>query len=123
MALKRLSRLRASCAASVLTAVLVCLGHLLITTPAVAQTAEKPSRKLLYKVEPSYPWDLKRAHIGGIVRMDVIITPRGSVENISVLGGNPILVETALKAVKRWKYAPAENETVLRVNVDFDPSK
>src|SRR5690349_10386349 len=100
-------------AATVLSlAAVVCLGHLLITTPALTQTSEKPPRKLLYKVEPSYPWDLKRAHIGGVVRMDVVINPRGSVENISVLGGNPILVDTALKAVKKWKYAPADNETI-----------
>ena len=114
----------ASRAATALSlAAVVCLGHLLIATLAPAQTPEKTTRKLLTKVEPGYPPDLKRARIGGIVRMDVVVSPRGSVENVSVIGGNPILVDTAVKAVKKWKYATADYETVVRVNVNFDPSK
>jgi len=96
-----------------------------LVTAAAAQKvpkADQSSRKLLYRVDPEYPWDLKRAHIGGIVRMDIVISPRGSVDNISVLGGNPILTETATKAVKRWRYAPADSETILRVNVEFNPN-
>ncbi len=87
-----------------------------------AQTAEK-SRKLIYKVDPDYPWDLKRAHIGGVVRMIVIVTPRGTVDSISVIGGNPVLVDTAQRAIKKWKYAPADSETILHINVDFDPAR
>ena len=124
MALNQTFRSWARRAVTVLSlAAMVCLGHLLITTPALAQTSEKPSRKIVYKVEPGYPVDLKRAHIGGMVRMDVVVSPRGSVENVSVLGGNPILVDTAVRAVKRWKYAAADYETIVRVNVSFDPSK
>jgi len=114
----------ASRAATALSlAAAICLGHLLIATLAPAQSSEKTTRKLLTKVEPGYPPDLKRARIGGIVRMDVVVSPRGSVENVSVIGGNPILVDTAVKAVKKWKYATADYETVIRVNVNFDPSK
>lgn len=75
---------------------------------------------MVYRVDPEYPWDLKRAHIGGIVRMDIVVSPRGTVDTISVIGGNPILTETAIKAVKRWKYVPADSESILRVNVEFN---
>jgi TonB family protein len=106
-------------------AVLACLPPLLIPALHAQKTekTEKPTRKLIYKVDPEYPWDLKRAHIGGLVRMSIVVTPRGTVDTISVIGGNPILVETALRAVKRWKYAPADSETTVHVNVDFDPSR
>jgi TonB family protein len=40
--------------------------------------------------------------------LEVTITPKGTVESAKVLGGNPILAESAVTAVKKWKYATAE---------------
>ncbi len=116
---RRLRKFRACFAMSVC---LVILPTLLAST-LHAQNAEKSPRKLIYKVDPEYPWDLKRAHIGGVVRMVVVVTPRGTIDSISVIGGNPVLVETALRAVKRWKYAPADSESIIHVNVNFDPAR
>jgi TonB family protein len=91
-----------------------------------AQTADKPdkpTRKVIHKVEADYPLDLQRAHIGGVVRLDVVVSPAGTVDSIAVIGGNPVLVETATRAVKKWKWAPATNATVLRINVNFDADR
>ena len=88
-----------------------------------AQRIEKVGRKLIRQVAPEYPWDLKRASIGGMVRLDIVVSPSGSVNDISVVGGNPILAECAIKAVKKWKYTPADTETNVRVNVAFDPRR
>lgn len=87
-----------------------------------AQKTEKPPRKLLVKTNPDYPWDLRRSHIGGLVRLNLVIAPNGAVNRVTVLGGNPILAETASKAVKRWKYAPADAETNQQIEVEFDPN-
>jgi TonB family protein len=104
-------------------AIVVCLAVAGLQTASPAQKSDKaPARKLVYKVSPEYPWDLKRAHIGGTVRMDIVVSPRGTVETISVIGGNPILTETATQAVKKWKYAPADSESIVRVNVEFNPN-
>ena len=105
------------------TIVVVCLSFLTasINLPLHAQNVEKAGRKLIRKVMPDYPWDLRRAYIGGMVRLDVVVSPGGSVDTISVVGGNPILAECAVKAVKKWKYTPADVETSIRVNVAFDP--
>jgi len=97
----------------------------LFSSQSHSQAGEKPDkagRKLVYKVDPDYPWDLKRAHIGGVVRMILIVNPHGSVDSISVIGGNPVLVDTAQRAVRRWKYSPADSESIIHVNVDFDPT-
>jgi TonB family protein len=111
---------------------LQALGILVIAlfflTPAIcptlhAQKLEKAGRKLIRKVVPDYPWDLKRASIGGMVRLDVVVSPDGSVNNVLVVGGNPILAECAMKAVKKWKYTPGDTETNVRVNVAFDPRR
>ena len=78
------------------------------------------ARKLIYKVTPIYPPDLKRFYIGGTVRLDVKISPQGTVRTVATLGGNPILVEAAVTAVKKWKYAPASSDTATQVTVVFD---
>jgi len=94
------------------------------TPTADAQTvdkSDKAGRKLLTQVNPDYPSDLKRAAIGGVVRLDIVVTARGNVDYIQVAGGNPILAESASKAVKQWKYAPASASTNIRVNIHFDP--
>jgi TonB family protein len=78
-------------------------------------------RQLVTRVEPDYPETLQRLRIGGIVRLELTISHGGSVENVSVLGGNPILAEAAAKAVKQWVYAPGPSQTRTQVIVPFEP--
>jgi TonB family protein len=106
-----------------LRSVVICLSLLTVSVhPTLhAQKGEKVERKLIRQVTPDYPWDLKRASIGGMVRLNVVVSPGGSVNSVLVVGGNPILAECAIKAVKKWKYTPADTETNVRVNVAFDP--
>ena len=123
VSIRPLWRERALRVARILTLVWVSLFALLLVRPVCAQTnTEKaPPRKLIHKVDTPYPWDLKRAYIGGTVRLDVMVTPRGNVESVSVVGGNPILADVAARTVKKWQYAPADAATKLRINVEFDP--
>jgi TonB family protein len=71
-------------------------------------------------VAPVYPPDLKRFYIGGTVRLDVTISPQGTVRTVSPVGGNPVLVEAAVTAVKRWKYTPASSDTETQITIVFD---
>lgn len=77
-------------------------------------------RKLIYRESPVYPADLKRFYIGGTVRLNVKISPQGTVRTVSPVGGNPVLVEAAVTAVKRWKYTPASAETETQITIVFD---
>ncbi len=86
-----------------------------------AQTATPNLRKVVYKVAPKYPRELKQNEIGGVVRLSVSISPNGSVAKITPVGGNPILVDAATQAVKQWKYAPADHPTTTEVQLDFVP--
>jgi TonB family protein len=96
-----------------------------LSTPALhAQEnaqSENTARKLIYRVEPEYPADLKRIRIGGLVRLDATISPSGAVEDATVAGGNPILAEAAIKAVKQWKYAPLDTRTKAKLVFHFNP--
>ena len=83
--------------------------------------AQDSGRRITKKVTPPYPSILKSKGIGGVVRLKVFVKPDGSVRDTEVLGGNPILAESAQKAVLQWKFTPASSETKVEVSVVFDP--
>jgi TonB family protein len=85
--------------------------------------AQDSDRKVISRVEPEYPDQLKKLYIGGVVRVEVEVAPNGTVRNVKLLGGNPILGQSTIKAVKTWKYAPAAAEETLTVKWEFDPHK
>ena len=86
-------------------------------------SAQENDRRVVTRVEPDYPDALKKLYIGGVVRVEVQVAPNGSVRNIKLLGGNPILGQSTMKAVKLWKYAPAGADETLTVKLEFDPHK
>ena len=91
-----------------------------VKTLAIADSSGG-ERQLVSRVEPAYPKDLQERSIGGIVRLKVVIAANGGVEHVDVLGGNPILGESAAAAVQKWKYAAAGSRTTMEISVPFDP--
>src|SRR6204780_3976630 len=77
-------------------------------------------RRLITRVEPEYPDTLKRLNIGGTVRLQLTIAPKGNVETVEVLGGNPILGEAAVAAVKQWGYTANRSRTTAELTIPFD---
>jgi TonB family protein len=57
-----------------------------------------------------YPPTAKKNYVWGDVLLDVTLKEDGTVEQTSVIDGNPLLVEASTSAVKQWRYRP------LRVN-------
>jgi protein TonB len=81
---------------------------------------------LIRKIQPIYPALAKTARIQGTVVLHAVISKQGNVENLSVLSGHPMLVQTALDAVKQWKYKPyylngepVEVETTVTINFNL----
>jgi len=95
-----------------------------VSVPLLAQSEEGAGeRKLLTRVEPKYPVTLERLYIGGVVRLQVDIAANGTVEGAQLLGGNPILGQAAIAAVKQWKYAPGTRKTRQVERLEFDPHR
>jgi TonB family protein len=92
---------------------------------AAAQTRQTDSsdRKIVLRVEPEYPETLKRLYIGGIVRIKATVDPSGKVETAELLGGSPILGQSAMRAVKHWRYAQAPSKESVTVLFEFDPHR
>lgn len=100
------------------------MGSLFIGITGIGRSlAQDGDRKVMSRVEPEYPDQLKKLYIGGVVRVEVQVAPNGTVRNVKLLGGNPILGQSTMKAVKTWKYAPAAAEETLTVKWEFDPHK
>jgi len=96
----------------------------LTTNFACAQNSSASSsssdRKIASRVTPVYPELAKKMHIRGVVKVEAIVRPNGSVKSTRVLGGNPVLVDAALDAVGKWKFEPGQNETTELVQLTFD---
>jgi TonB family protein len=84
--------------------------------------AQEASPKVLKKFPVPYPPLLKGKGIGGTVRLKVFIKPDGSVRDMEVIGGNPILVESAQKSVSQWKFSPGNSERTTEIVLQFDPA-
>lgn len=83
-------------------------------TLSLAQRADTPvevseanaSQNLTNKVSPVYPALAKAARIQGDVRLAVVISKTGNVGSVTVVSGHPMLVPSAVEAVKKWQYKP-----------------
>lgn len=78
---------------------------------------------LTHRVEPVYPTIAQRAHIGGTVELRALIAKDGTIQNLQLISGHPLLVPAAMDAVKEWRYRPyilngepLEVETTVIVN-------
>jgi periplasmic protein TonB len=78
---------------------------------------------LILRVQPLYPPLARQARIQGQVVLRAVISRSGAIENLQVLTGHPMLVQSAIDAVKQWRYRPyslngeaVEVETQVTVN-------
>ena len=81
-------------------------------------------RPLVHRVEPDYPADAKAQHVQGSVVLDVQVLDTGSIGDIGVVSGNPLLTQAAIDAVKQWRYQPEtanghNPDSQMRVTVKF----
>jgi protein TonB len=78
---------------------------------------------LIRQPKPIYPPLAKQARIQGVVRFEAIIGKDGTIQNLKMISGHPLLVPAAQEAVKQWLYKPTllngepvEVATVIDVN-------
>lgn len=83
---------------------------------------------LIYKLQPQYPAIARTIHLQGTVYLRAIIATDGTVRQLEVISGNPILANPALEAVRQWRYQPTrlngepvEVETLITVNFILQP--
>jgi TonB family protein len=95
----------------------IVLAGLLMFPPHAA--AQDTKRKVKSRVTPDYPALAKQMNVSGKVKIEVLISADGHVKSTKVLGGSPLLVQSALTALKDWKFEPAPKETTEVVEFEF----
>jgi TonB family protein len=92
-------------------------------SPRIRVGGNVQSMNLVTKITPVYPPEAKQARIQGTVRFDAVIGKDGSIQNLTLVSGHPLLVPVATDAVKQWVYKPTllngqptEVETQIDIN-------
>ena len=81
--------------------------------------SQDTDRKILKRVEPEYPAVLRDKGIGGVVKLRVTVRPDGTVKDVQTIGGNAVLVEAGTRAVKQWRFSPADKEGPVEITFHF----
>jgi TonB family protein len=97
------------------------IGGIIGGVPASPRANEQlsPTPPIVKSVPPQYPPLARQARISGIVNLSVTIATDGTVKNIQVINGHPLLIPAALNAVKQWVFAAQPAETTTKVEVPF----
>jgi TonB family protein len=84
--------------------------------------------KLIHRVMPQYPEIAKRLRLEGVVVLHAVVSPEGKVGDVKVVGGNTLLHNAALAAVKQWRYSPSSLngnpvESTVEIRLTFQHPK
>jgi protein TonB len=95
-----------------------------VATPQRVRVSQGVTQGLLIKkIQPAYPPLARQARIQGAVLLQAEISREGTIENLRLISGHPMLAPAAIEAVKQWRYKPyilngepVEVETQITVN-------
>jgi TonB family protein len=93
--------------------------------PSHAPLSNSPAettRQLERRITPEYPEIAAHMRLKGTAQVEAVVRPDGTVKEVRVLGGHPVLADALAQAVRLWKYQPAPKETVEIVKVNFGPT-
>ncbi|HEV2102805.1 MAG TPA: TonB family protein [Candidatus Acidoferrum sp.] len=92
-----------------------------VTPKRVTVGGNVQAARLVNKVTPLYPPLARQTRISGTVRLHAIIGKNGGVEQLQVVSGHPLLVQSALDAVRQWRYQPTLlNGDPVEVDTEID---
>ena len=74
--------------------------------PRIAVGGRVQDALIIHKVIPVYPPLARQARLSGSVRFTAIIARDGTIQNLTLVSGNPMLVTAAMDAVRQWRYRP-----------------
>lgn len=93
-----------------------------VTAP-VARASRAEEGLLIRQIKPGYPPLAKQTHTQGMVVLQAIIARDGTIQQLRVASGHPLLTRAAVEAVQQWRYRPyllngepVEVETQITVN-------
>lgn len=89
-----------------------------LPSPTLAQSSVT-KRKVKDRIVPDYPPVARQMNITGKVKIQAVVEPDGHVKSTHAVGGSPLLIQAAERALKEWKFEPGPKETTEVVEFDF----
>lgn len=90
-------------------------------SPGLLAQQASSGRKLVERTAPAYPALARNMALQGLVKVDALVSPDGTVKSVEIKGGHPVLAQAAASTVRRWKWEPADRETHELVELRFSP--
>ncbi|MGB9197735.1 MAG: energy transducer TonB [Terriglobales bacterium] len=103
----------------VIVSLLACI--LLSSVLWAQESASK--RRIVNKTNPSYPALARHMGLSGVVRIEALVAPDGTVKAVDVKGGHPVLAQAATNTIRQWKWEPAARESHELVEIHFSSSE
>lgn len=99
-----------------------------VTPKSIRVGGNVMAAKLVRQPKPVYPPLAKQARIQGTVRFNAVIGRDGTIQNLTLVSGHPLLVPAATEAVRQWLYQPTllnnePVEVVTQIDVNFTLSQ
>ena len=69
-------------------------------------SSEIQASQLIHKIQPSYPAIARQIRLQGVVEFTAVISKNGTIENLQLVRGHPMLVAAARDAILQWRYKP-----------------
>lgn len=88
--------------------------------PGQENSTETSKRKVRTRAVPDYPQLARRLKVTGKVKIEATIAADGHVTTTRVIGGSPVLVSSALEALKKWRFEPAPKDTTEIIEFEFN---
>jgi TonB family protein len=102
--------------------IFLAIVGLLILPPQRCRAQQADSlRRVLERTPAPYPALARTMALQGTVKLEVLVSPDGSVKETQIKGGHPVLAQAAINSVRHWKWEPAPHESHETVEVKFTP--
>jgi len=97
------------------------LAALVFLASIHSQAQDAAKRRLMERIAPAYPALARSMALEGIVKVDALVEPDGSVKAVDIKGGHPVLAQAAANVVRRWKWEVSGHESHELVELKFTP--
>ena len=98
---------------------------LLAADPSLRISESEAKKAAVQKPAPEYPMMARQLKVAGKVNLEVVIAEDGSVAEVRIVSGNPILTKPSAEAVKKWRFRPFQSDgkpapAIASLSFEFD---
>jgi len=76
------------------------------TSAQIQVPTDVMQRLLVHQVQPVYPQEARKENLQGVIALEIVVAPDGSVVSTRALNGPDVLAQAAMDALRWWKFQP-----------------